>query len=1712
MKKGVLSPASVAPADIGAWASDSEHSTEYETPSSGKLCEASLFQTSSSTKADVLLPWKQPSRGNRAQIYPTHAEATSSHPQAVSECVTVSTNHTATGEQPEQQQTLTYDISREKQAHKVRRFDVGELMRKVRAATHGSLDIRQFKIANEASTANKWLRKQGPQENGVFLTWIDPHSNFKRSATTLPLSQVLEVETGYASAGFLEACRNISNFPRPDLCFSCVSPTRTVDIIANSVEQRDAWVAQIRSLIPAECREHDEPGEFSIFKLIESGHLGSIERILEDNLHHLNDLHPATGDSPLLHACRHNKPDVTMELLVRGASVDPHSRWGQTALQIAVDNGHLECVRTLLSAARKFGRAIDLVNTKCRDDKGRTAVHLASKRGDVHVLHLLLEVGGDPLALDKDMRSALHIAALAAGGFRKAGTYPHLQRYPHGYRPPKPSPPPATIMLHAQCIELLLNGGASRLINAGDSFARAALHYAAISGDVDMVEVFLKAGANPLIRDNTGATALDISTSRGFDEVSQLLQAAGEAADTMHAKQLAVSTPARRQRQGRRQSSTRKHLHYSDGESEVSSSEKQPVRKNRRGSAKKSKKRGLFVGLSQHGKTTVAPSLMTSYAPKTTPQQYEGWVVQTSDSASSSSQVKWLENLLTGEIMPLPNGAEHGHDNFAVVPPLPYATSGVRGVIKMPKTPPLFESSPQHRYQEEAAPEAAGVKQFAPVCGDDEHAKQRPDYNEAHISMGHHQSQQTTDPVFTCGFHSESWTSEHALAQPAEVKYDGPNGGFFGEDGYEYYHDEVNDQWYYFDYDTEGWCLWGDSYAEHEEHCKDVSSLECATTKDSWHQHAALHTLPHQDAIAQPMPTLEIPGTLASAAPPVPHGFCKNGAAAITPTLPTTPGSRETQDSLLQPASTHSQDQQLLVQESDEIGHQLKTDKQSISVQVVHEGQFAKYKRMLRMGIPLPAVQGKLKMDAVDDDEAARFVAAAGAFLCSHDKSELDDTPAEASTPCGALPLAAPSGETKHSHTPPAVNSDRSSLHLGVLQEGKFAKYKRMLRMGIPLPAVQGKLKMDAVDDDEAARFVAAAGAFLSSHDKSELDDTPTEAPPVAFSENQVTQLPGPSAATTAPKESKADLLKEEPELEKYAKMVKMGAPLGAAKGKMQQDGKAPALIGRFICAFARNDFEAKPLLVGLETTVKASRPLPSGPRPGPSSAAKRRARVQLLKLHWTPLPTDLVQSSVWGSSRVDSIESASELDESSLQELQERFAVKKVTAKSSAPKKVAAAPEAKTVYLIDSKRANNVGIGLAQFKQFKGAKGVLEAVLDPSGTEWAADGICKDCKVNTIQLEALLGLLPDTIECRTLSNFKGNKQKLGPVEKWFDEVRVIPRPAAKVHAALGLRQISNAISTCSDQAQLLLETNSRIMDSGELRAVLTTILAVGNAMNEGTANGGVSGFTLDSVLRLTATKAADKKTTLMDYVVEAVIIKQGVPLAAPTLELLRPLRKAKRIAVGDVVALLGAAKMSLQRAESEASKMEAGEREESAAAATVLAPAAAGAGAPPPADSDAADRAAQPPPANAFLASIRNAGVKRKKKAKPTATAATKPVMELLGSTCVAEFKRCVQLCAGTVKPQIDALGKLVDRVQESDHKLAQYFAEKDGSGRVHSVLAQFLSELHSSSDRLEAKLKREARSAAPPPTPPIAPPSTVHASASAAVPPLSPPPGLPQ
>lgn len=211
-------------------------------------------------------------------------------------------------------------------------------------------------------------------------------------------------------------------------------------------------------------------------------------------------------------------------------------------------------------------------------------------------------------------------------------------------------------------------------------------------------------------------------------------------------------------------------------------------------------------------------------------------------------------------------------------------------------------------------------------------------------------------------------------------------------------------------------------------------------------------------------------------------------------------------------------------------------------------------------------------------------------------------------------------------------------------------------------------------------------------------------------------------------------------------------------------------------------------------------------------------------------------------------------------------------------------------VRLLEFKRANNVAIGLAQFRQLASHEQVLEAAL----TFDAA-------RVPVSKLATLQELLPTPEEVAAVRAYDGDPARLAQPERFFLVAGSVPRGGAKLGAVLLAHQFAEQGGELGRSVRALASCCREVRASERLASFLDSILAIGNVMNAGTYKGGAAGFTLDSLLKLTHLRSVDARMTLLEFAIEMLEKKGSTdPLRFP--EDLPHLREACRLAAPDLV------------------------------------------------------------------------------------------------------------------------------------------------------------------------------------------------------------------
>jgi hypothetical protein len=247
-----------------------------------------------------------------------------------------------------------------------------------------------------------------------------------------------------------------------------------------------------------------------------------------------------------------------------------------------------------------------------------------------------------------------------------------------------------------------------------------------------------------------------------------------------------------------------------------------------------------------------------------------------------------------------------------------------------------------------------------------------------------------------------------------------------------------------------------------------------------------------------------------------------------------------------------------------------------------------------------------------------------------------------------------------------------------------------------------------------------------------------------------------------------------------------------------------------------------------------------------------------LINLHWNAME-DVPAGSVWEASK-----NAPDSERSDFAELVKLFQKKKPSNKQNDRQKGNESNISGKAKLLDHTRATNISISLKAFKEFSHLElAEIIAFLDPLR------------KIRGERAQFIRDLLPTVTEMKIIDDYTGTDDRLVPAEIWFRHLRGIKRLETKAQVMRTMEMFLSEMAAVQSNYKLLGEVCHQVMSSSKLQEVLAMVLRIGNVMNEGTRTGGAAGFKFDSLLRLTQTKTADGKITVLDYLVK-IFVERG--------------------------------------------------------------------------------------------------------------------------------------------------------------------------------------------------------------------------------------------
>jgi hypothetical protein len=211
-------------------------------------------------------------------------------------------------------------------------------------------------------------------------------------------------------------------------------------------------------------------------------------------------------------------------------------------------------------------------------------------------------------------------------------------------------------------------------------------------------------------------------------------------------------------------------------------------------------------------------------------------------------------------------------------------------------------------------------------------------------------------------------------------------------------------------------------------------------------------------------------------------------------------------------------------------------------------------------------------------------------------------------------------------------------------------------------------------------------------------------------------------------------------------------------------------------------------------------------------------------------------------------------------------------------------------VCLLEPKRSTGVGIVMKRITDGLQQKELREALMEVDE--------------NLLPLEVLpmvSEIVPTAEEAKMLLGYSGELAALDRPEQLMRTLATVPRLEARLKAMTFKSQLEiDMDGLLMQQVDDLRSACRAVRDCRELHALFQIVLDIGNALNAGTAKGDAVGFKVTTLLKLAELKAADKKSTLLHFVVD-VVRKNAPQVTAAVVGLAPCVRDAARVSLEEL-------------------------------------------------------------------------------------------------------------------------------------------------------------------------------------------------------------------
>lgn len=197
---------------------------------------------------------------------------------------------------------------------------------------------------------------------------------------------------------------------------------------------------------------------------------------------------------------------------------------------------------------------------------------------------------------------------------------------------------------------------------------------------------------------------------------------------------------------------------------------------------------------------------------------------------------------------------------------------------------------------------------------------------------------------------------------------------------------------------------------------------------------------------------------------------------------------------------------------------------------------------------------------------------------------------------------------------------------------------------------------------------------------------------------------------------------------------------------------------------------------------------------------------------------------------------------------------------------------------MLDSRRANNVGIGLSRFYKRMTNADMINAI------------VFQKHLLDTNDLVCLKAIIPTDDERQQLALFSGDSKFLVPSEQFMLDMLRVPNLEWMIDALIFEHQLPVECESLSGRLSAMTAILIKIRESPTLKTLFRLVLELGNLANYDygrvpahmRVRGKALGFTMDSLLKLHEVKSVDRKSSLLNYLLMVVEERNPELLSLP--------------------------------------------------------------------------------------------------------------------------------------------------------------------------------------------------------------------------------------